>query len=154
MHDHTWEISTTFTENVHCHSTFYFPVWSQFRKQISAQRNNWRHNPPHSQNFLVNSNVRHNFSGVATHSTISVLRNDKSSFCWHQWRAILFKLSEYSNLPPGCTILFTLGPARLRPESGARARARRPFVTRNISCSSAAAASRGRRVGFNLLNSR
>ena len=29
---------------------------------------------------LVNSNVRHNFSVVATHSTILVLRNDNSRF--------------------------------------------------------------------------
>ena len=127
MHDHTWEISTTFTENVHCHSTFYFPILSQFRKQISAQRNNWRHTP-HSQKFLVNSNVRDNFSVVATHSTIIVLRNDKSRFCWHQWRAIFFKLSVYSKLPPGlgCTAPSYLppAPARLVPVCGARLPAR------------------------------
>ena len=141
MHDHTWEISTTFTENVHCHSTFYFPILSQFRKQISAQRNNWRHTP-HSQKFLVNPNVRDNFSVVATHSTILVLRNDKSRFCWHQWRAIFFKLSVYSKLPPGlgCT-----APSYLpRPRPGwcpCVGRGYQPgrgaaFVTRNISCSS------------------
>ena len=34
--------------------------------------------------YLVNSNVRHNFSGVATHSTIFVLRNDNSRFYRYQ----------------------------------------------------------------------
>ena len=81
-----------------------------------------------AKSFLVNSNVRHNFSGVATHSTIFVLRNDNSRFYWYQWRAIFFKLSEYSKLPPGlgCTAPSYLppAPARLVPECGARLLAR------------------------------
>ena len=62
-------------------------------------------------------------------------------YCWYQWRAIFFKLSEYSKLPPGlgCT-----APSYLpRPRPGwcpCVGRGYQPgrgaaFVTRNISCS-------------------
>ena len=112
-----------------------------------------------AKSFLVNSNVRHNFSGVATHSTILVLRNDnsillvpmKSNIFQAFW---VFQASSWAGLHS--TILFTPGPgpASARVWGEVTSQGAGQHSSRGTFRAAPAAASWGRAVGFNLLNSR